>query len=119
MKHTSFDRIIRRKRRVSRMISGTKERPRISVNRSNRFIYAQAIDDVARTTIVSVSSFLTRKTIGKKDKKTIEAKQVGIALGKKLIEAKVKQAVFDRGQYAYSGRVKAVAEGLREAGIKI
>lgn len=120
MGNIEFDRNIRRKRRISRNIKGTKEKPRISVNRSNRYIYAQAIDDAARTTIVSVSSLLLKKNKAYvKGKKTDEAKQIGLLLAKALKEKKIETGVFDRGMYGYKGRVKAVAEGLREGGLKI
>lgn len=100
-------------------VRGTGSRPRISVFRSNVHIYVQAINDVAKKTIISNSSKILKKQTTTKDKKSIEAKNVGLTLGKMLLEKGVKLAVFDRGQYAYKGRVKAIAEGLREAGIKI
>lgn len=114
MKTITLDRTVRRKRRVSANIFGTKDKPRISVYRSNRYIYAQAIDDDTRKTIVSASS----KPNGK-EKKTDQAKLVGLALAKALKEKKIETGVFDRSSYAYNGRVKALAEGLREGGLKI
>lgn len=119
MEHTQHDRILKRKRRISFSVRGNESKPRISVYRSNKYIYAQAIDDVTRVTLASSSSLIVRKVGGKAVKKTEEAKEVGIAIGKQLLEKKVKVAVFDRGQYAYNGRVKTLAEGVREAGIKI
>ncbi|MBI3366507.1 50S ribosomal protein L18 [Candidatus Roizmanbacteria bacterium] len=120
MTHITFDRRIRRKKRISENITGTKEKPRISVFRSNRYIYVQAIDDIEKSTIVSVSSnVFKKKAESNKEKKTIEAKQAGILLAKALKEKKIETGVFDRGMYAYNGRVKALAEGLREGGLKI
>jgi large subunit ribosomal protein L18 len=116
MKNINRDRKLRRKRRVSSNIKGTNLRPRISIFRSNNYIYAQAINDEKRITIASASS-LTLKD--KKMKKTEKAKEVGKKLGEILLSKKIKQAVFDRGWYSYLGQVKALAEGLREAGIKV
>jgi large subunit ribosomal protein L18 len=120
MKNINLDRKLRRKRRVSKNIFGTKEKPRISVFRSNRYIYAQAVDDVNKLTIVSLSSLnLLKDKDFKKSKKTDEARQVGLGIAKNLKEKKIDKGVFDRGLYAYKGRVKALAEGLREGGFKI
>ncbi len=120
MKQITFNRKIRRKKRISSNINGTNVKPRISVYRSNRYIYAQAIDDTFRSTIVSVTSLLLKKDKAYvKAKKTDEAKQVGLTLAKVLKEKKIETGVFDRGAYTYNGRVKALAEGLREGGLKI
>ena len=120
MKNINVDRKLRRKRRTSNNIFGTKERPRISVFRSNRYIYVQAVDDKSKSTIVSLSSLsLSKEKNYKKSKKTEEAKQVGIGLAKKLKEKKIEKGIFDRGLYTYKGRTKALAEGLREGGLKI
>lgn len=117
MKTITTDRKLRRKMRVSRNIRGTADRPRISVYRSSKFIYAQAIDDEKRVTVCSSTS----KKLESKEKanKATQAKQTGVALGKALLEKKINKAVFDRGVYTYLGRVKQLAEGLREAGIQI
>ncbi len=117
----NFDRKLRRKRRISSNIRGTKERPRISVFRSNHYIYAQAIDDETRKTLCIFSNFDLKKfeTDFKKGKKRDDSKKIGILLAKKLMENKIKAGIFDRGSYAYNGRVKALAEGLREGGLKI
>lgn len=112
------DRNLRKKRRVRSKISGTAERPRIAVHRSNQFIYAQAIDDVSKSTIASASSLKTTKD-GKKQTKSEAAKEVGRILGKTLQEKKIVEGVFDRSRFAYNGRVKMVAEGIRETGFKI
>lgn len=120
MTNINLDRKLRRKRRISSNIHGTSDRPRISIFRSNRYIYAQAIDDGTRKTILSFSnSDLKKDTDFKKGKKSEDSKRVGIGLAKKLIENKIKTGIFDRGSYAYNGRVKALAEGLREGGLKI
>lgn len=113
-------RIQRRKRRVSSNIVGSAERPRISVYRSNRYIYAQAIDDANRVTLAGYSTLniadKERKTAGNK---TDHAKSIGKALAELLKKKNVEKAVYDRGSYAYKGRVKALADGLREGGITI
>jgi large subunit ribosomal protein L18 len=120
MVNINLDRKLRRKKRVSSNIKGTKGKPRISVFRSNRYIYAQAIDDVERKTLCFSSNFDLKKKIDfKKGQKRDDSKKIGIELAKKLIENKIKVGVFDRGSYAYNGRVKALAEGLREGGLKI
>lgn len=109
----------RRKQRVRAKISGTAERPRLSVFRSNRNVFAQAIDDRKRSTIVSVSSGDVRSKDQKAGKKSDEAREVGKELAKRLIKKHIQSVVFDRGAYLYHGRVKALAEGLREGGIKV
>ncbi|MFA6017353.1 MAG: 50S ribosomal protein L18 [Patescibacteria group bacterium] len=120
MTKINFDRKLRRKRRISSNIHGTSDRPRISVFRSSRYIYAQAVDDVARKTILSFTNTdLKKETDFKKGKKSDDSKKIGVGLAKRLIEKKILNGVFDRGSYAYNGRVKAVAEGLREGGLKI
>jgi len=121
MKIINRDRKLRRKRRVSGNIFGTKDRPRISVFRSNRYIYVQAIDDGGRKTLASSSSFvlIKSKKINKKMTKKEEAKLVGLDLAEKLKKMKINQGVFDRGPYHYHGRVATLADGLREGGIKI
>lgn len=120
MGNINLNRKLRRKRRVSSSIQGTNEKPRISIFRSSRYIYAQAIDDVARKTISTFSiSDLKINNDFKKGKKSEDSKRIGIGLAKKLKEKKILTGIFDRGSYAYNGRVKAVAEGLREGGLKI
>lgn len=111
---------MRRRRRVSANIIGTKERPRISVFRSNKYIYAQAIDDADRITVAAFSSFqLQKKQSLAKLKKSEAAKQVGIELAKLLKGKKILSGVLDRNIYTYLGRVKALTEGLREGGLII
>lgn len=100
-------------------IRGTAEKPRIAVNRSNKYIYAQAIDDVSRKTLAHASSLISKKNTEEKEKKTVSSHKVGENLGKILLTKKITKAVYDRGQYAYNGRVKALAEGLRASGLHI
>ena len=107
---------IRRHARVRKHISGTKEMPRLNVFRSNKAIYAQVIDDVAGTTLVS-SSTLELKI---KNGGNIEAaKAVGKDVAEKCKKAKINKVVFDRGGYLYHGRVAALADAAREAGLEI
>ncbi len=106
---------IRRHIRVRNKVSGTTERPRLSVYRSNGQIYAQIIDDNAGTTIVSASSISLKLEKGG----NIEAaKIVGKKVGELAIEKNIKSVVFDRGGYLYHGRVQALAEAAREAGLE-
>lgn len=104
-----------RHRRVRSKIHGTSERPRVAIFRSARHIYAQAIDDDARTTLTSASD-MGLKSADKKTKSEI-AYMVGEQLGKNLSEKNVKTIVFDRGGFRYHGRVKSLAEGIRSAKI--
>ena len=107
---------IRRHTRVRKVVSGTKEMPRLNVFRSNKAIYAQVIDDVAGTTLVS-SSTLELKI---KNGGNIEAAQaVGKDIAGKCKKAKINKVVFDRGGYLYHGRVAALADAAREAGLEI
>ena len=111
--------LARRHRRVRGKISGTPERPRLCVTRSNSNIYAQVIDDVSHTTICGVSTLGPEfKATGKKGGTVEGAAALGEIIGKKAIEAGISEVVFDRGGNLYHGRVKAVADGAREAGLK-
>lgn len=101
--------------RVRSHIKQTSSSPRVSVFRSLNHVYAQIIDDVAHTTLASCSSLELEKVSG--DKKAI-AHQVGLTLAKKAKDKGVDVVVFDRGSFLYHGRVKALAEGLREGGLK-
>lgn len=106
----------RRHRRVRKKISGTPERPRLAVFRSNRYIYAQLIDDTNGHTLASASSI--EKDLDLKDKKKSEAAtEVGRALAKRAREKGVEKVVFERGGNLYHGRVKSLAEGAREGGL--
>ena len=100
-------------RRMRFKLSGTPERPRLAVFRSAKHIYAQVIDDVAGNTICSASTM----NVKCEGTKTEVARQIGEAIAKKALEANVKQVVFDRGGNVYHGRIKALAEGAREAGL--
>ena len=107
----------RRKRRIRKKISGNGERPRVSVFRSSKHIYAQVIDDSNGTTVATVST-LSGDLKNLEGNKTEEAKAVGAALAKVLKEKGIEQVVFDRNGYIYHGRVKALADAAREAGLK-
>jgi len=109
---------LRRKRRVRARLLGTSERPRLSIFRSNRHIYAQLIDDVRGITLVSASSLMLN-TSHQKIKKVDVAKDVGRLLAEKAKSVKITKAVTDRGFYKYHGRVKAMVEGAREGGLNI
>ena len=105
---------LRRHRRVRGKIRGSAERPRLAVYRSNRGIFAQLVDDDAGKTIVSASW----TTAGAKGDKTEQATAVGKALAAAATKAGIETVVFDRAGYLYHGRVKALAEGAREGGLK-
>jgi len=107
---------IRRKARTRSRILGTRERPRLSVFRSNRNIQAQLIDDEHGHTITSASS----KIISKKGKnKTAAAHELGKFLAEEAKKLNIERAILDRGSYRYHGRVKALCEGARAAGLKV
>lgn len=111
--------LARRQRRVRGKVSGTAERPRLRVTRTNTHIYAQLIDDVAGVTLASASSVDSELRSALKSGANIDAaRQVGEAIGKRATEAGITEAVFDRGGRLYHGRVAALAEGAREAGLK-
>ncbi|HUW21349.1 MAG TPA: 50S ribosomal protein L18 [Candidatus Bathyarchaeia archaeon] len=107
---------IRRKIRIRSKIRGTADRPRLSVFRSNKLIYAQVIDDEKRQTIVAVNDkyFDAGK---RQESKTKRAFLTGKILAQKALEKKVRKVVFDRGSFRYHGRLKALAEGAREGGL--
>lgn len=105
-----------RKTRIRAKAQGTSEKPRLSVYRSNRFIYAQIIDDSKRKTLVGVSE--KNLSLKEKVKKSDKSKELGLLLAKKALDKKIKEVVFDRGSYRYHGRVKQLAEGAREGGLK-
>ena len=112
---TSPQRRLKRRRRVRAKVRGTAERPRISVFRSNRGIFAQLIDDDAGRTIASVSWI-------ESDLRSLspmeQARRAGALLAERASAAGIQRAVFDRGGYQYHGRVKALAEGAREGGLE-
>jgi large subunit ribosomal protein L18 len=110
---------VKRHKRIRNRISGTQERPRLSVYRSEKHIYAQIIDDVAGKTLVAASTVekAIAEQIGELAKKDA-AKVVGKALAEKALAAGIKEVVFDRGGYLYTGRVQSLAEGAREGGLE-
>ena len=111
----------RRHARVRKHVQGTTDRPRLNVFRSLNNIYAQVIDDTTGSTLVSASTIDSQLAASGelKDKNPIEqAEAVGKAVAERALNAGVSQVVFDRGGYKYHGRVKALAEGSREAGLK-
>lgn len=116
---SKIERRNRIKMRIRKKISGTAEKPRLSVFRSNKQIYAQVIDDKTGTTLASVSS--KDKEVAEKlsGSKIEQAKQVGTFAAGKFIEKGIKEVVFDRNGYLYHGRVKAFADAAREAGLLI
>jgi large subunit ribosomal protein L18 len=107
---------IRRHKRVRKGVSGTAERPRLVVFRSNRGIEAQLIDDLAGKTLAAASSLHVKKTF--KGNKRDQAAEVGKALATAAKSAGIETAVFDRGGYLYHGRVKALADAAREGGLR-
>lgn len=99
---------IKRQRRIRKNVQGKRDFPRLSVFRSNRYLYAQAIDDAKGETIASISEKDAKKP----------AKELGIIMAEKLKKLKVEKIAFDKGGFKYHGIVKAFAEGLREGGLK-
>lgn len=109
----------RRRRRTRKKVWGTKERPRLSVFRSHKHIYCQVIDDDAEHTLAAVSSMapeVREQAAGKK--KSEIARIVGAAVARRCLEKGIQLVVFDRGGYKYHGRVKALADGARESGLR-
>ncbi|MDC1080577.1 50S ribosomal protein L18 [Flavobacteriaceae bacterium] len=113
---TKEKRRLRIRRRIRKTIIGSLAAPRLSVFRSNKEIYAQLIDDTNGKTIVAASS--RDKEIEKKDNKSNTAVAVGKLIAEKALKAGISTITFDRGGYLYHGRVKFLAEGAREAGLK-
>ena len=103
--------------RIRKTVSGTDQRPRLAIFRSNKEIYAQLIDDVSGKTITAASS-RDKEIDASKVSKTDAAKLVGKAIAEKAVKAGVDVVSFDRGGYLYHGRVKSLAEGAREGGLK-
>ena len=103
--------------RIRRKISGSTQKPRLSVFRSNKDIYVQLIDDTNGTTIASASS-REKHIASQKGNKVEASKRVGQAIAKKSLELGIANVVFDRSGYIYHGRIKAVAEGAREGGLQ-
>ena len=108
----------RRKARVRKKVRGTTERPRLNVYRSNRHIYAQLVDDITSTTLVAASTATKELADALPAANKIDvAKKVGQFIGKLAKSKGIKKVVFDRNGYIYHGRVKALADGAREAGL--
>ncbi len=107
---------IKRHNRVRGKISGTAERPRLCVFRSENNIYAQVIDDVAGNTLVSAST--VEKAFEGNGSNCDAAKKIGALVAERALKKGIEEVVFDRGGYIYHGRVKALAEGAREGGLK-
>ena len=107
---------IKRHNRVRGKISGTADRPRLSVFRSENNMYAQIIDDVAGSTLVAAST--VEKAFEGNGGNCEAAKKIGAVLAERALQKGIEEVVFDRGGYIYHGRVKALAEGAREGGLK-
>src|SRR3989339_326447 len=107
------DKRVRLKAKIRSKMKGTKERPRLSVFRSNKFIYAQIIDDTTGKTLVQANDIKI-----KKGTKTERAKEVGKMIGQACLKAKIDKVVFDRNGFKYTGRIKLVAEEARAGGLK-
>ena len=108
--------------RVRSLIHGTATRPRLVVNRTNQYIYAQLIDDAKAQTLLSATNLGSGKAgvaAAKTGKKTDQAFALGESLAKKALEKGITQAVFDRRSYQFHGRVKSFAEGAKKGGLKI
>lgn len=119
MKNKKLQNRLNRKRRIRKNISGTSEKPRLTIFRSLNHTYAQIIDDIKGTTLATCSSL--EKDLNKKLKGTGScdaAKIIGENIGEKAVKQGVTKVVFDRNGYLYHGRVKAFAEGAREKGLK-
>ncbi|MCW3126657.1 MAG: ribosomal protein [Bacteroidetes bacterium] len=113
---TKESRRLKIRRRIRGKISGTAQRPRLSVYRSNSEIYVQLIDDLSGVTLIAAST--RDKAFARSGNKSEQSKAVGTALAKLAAEKGITDVVFDRGGYLYHGRVKALAEGAREGGLK-
>ncbi|HCX59245.1 MAG TPA: 50S ribosomal protein L18 [Candidatus Cloacimonas sp.] len=108
----------RRRAAIRKRLSGSSERPRLVVFRSNKYIYAQIIDDSRGITLCSMSSKAKDFSAGKAKTKTEISHVVGLQLGEKALAAGIKTIAFDRAGYKYHGRVKALADGARKAGLE-
>lgn len=119
MKTTKSQKRGMRHRRLRAKVKGTSERPRVAVFKSNRFTYAQVIDDVSGKTLIAVSDYAGKKAKTSKGSKVEKAMSNGKDLAEALKKKGIEAVVFDRGGNKYHGRIKALADGLREAGIKM
>jgi large subunit ribosomal protein L18 len=111
---------IKRHYRIRKRISGTKDMPRLIVHRSHNNLYVQFVDDMAQHTILSLSTNdeLFKKEFGEEGGNVESAKKLGTYVAKEALKKDIKKIVFDRGGYLYHGRIKAVADAAREAGLK-
>jgi large subunit ribosomal protein L18 len=109
---------VRRKVSIRKKLEGTAERPRLTVFRSAKHIYVQAVDDTTNTVLASASDLEEGLKPSLSGKKKDKAKAVGQAVAKKLLARNIQQCVFDRNGFIYHGRVSAVADGAREGGLK-
>jgi large subunit ribosomal protein L18 len=118
-KHTDSKKAIRfkRKKRIRSRLEGTAERPRLAVFKSNAHLYAQIIDDGRGVTLLSAST-LEKSNKGKMKNNVAGAKELGVLIAQKAKQSKIEQVVFDRAGYLYHGKVKALADSAREAGLK-
>ncbi|ATA72411.1 MULTISPECIES: 50S ribosomal protein L18 [Capnocytophaga] len=114
---SKLERRQRIKSRIRKVVSGTAEQPRLAVFRSNNEIYAQIVDDTKGTTLVAASS-RDKEISAAKATKTEKAALVGKAIAEKALKQGIEKIAFDRGGYLYHGRVKSLAEGAREGGLK-
>jgi len=117
MAFSKIDRRNKIKRRIRKHINGTAERPRMTIFRSNKQIYAQLVDDVSNKTLLSVTS-TSKEVAGDKVTKSEQAAKVGKIIGEKAVSAGITTVVFDRNGYLYHGRVKQLADAARKAGLK-
>jgi len=109
---------LKRKKRIRKKLSGTPERPRLSVFRSSRHIYAQIVDDISGQTLIAASSLeKTSKEQNDLKNNVAMARFVGKLVGERAVEKGIQSIVFDRNGFLYHGRVRAVSEGAREAGL--
>ena len=115
---TKAEHRIRRHRRVRKKVLGTAERPRLAVFRSNKHIYVQAIDDLAGRTLASAST-MEADVRGGSTATVAAAKEVGKRVGERAKQAGITTVVFDRGGFKYHGRIAAIADGAREAGLEL
>lgn len=117
MQLTKIDRRKRIHRRIRKKVRGTAQRPRLSIFRSNKYIYAQLIDDVAGITLAQASSF--EAAVAQAGNKSEQSAEVGKLLAERAKAAGIEVAVFDRAGYLYHGRVKSLADGAREGGLNL
>jgi large subunit ribosomal protein L18 len=111
-----YRRRLRRKFSIRKRIRGTAERPRLTIFKSNRYTYLQAIDDASGQTLAAASN--REKELSSVRNTVADIAKLGEAFGKRLAEKQIKQAVFDRNGYLYHGKVKAVADAIRKAGVE-